>query len=62
MAKDLDRLSLSLQEIHLERDRYRAALEKMVIEGAGKPCVCGCCYVCIAKDALARYPKSEKAT
>ena len=38
--------------VRLERDRYKLALKKMFIEGAGKPCVCGCCYVCIARDAL----------
>jgi len=35
-----------------ERDRYKAALEKMIIPGAGVPCRCGRCYVCIAMDAL----------
>lgn len=35
-----------------ERNRYKAALEKMIIPGAGVPCRCGVCYVCIASEAL----------
>ena len=35
-----------------EMTRYKAALEKMFIPGAGVLCKCGVCYVCIAMNAL----------
>jgi hypothetical protein len=46
------RLAQELLDAEKERARYKTALEKMVIEGAGRPCVCGCCYVCVARAAL----------
>lgn len=46
----------TIRALIFERDRYKAALKKMFIEGAGNSCKCGACYVCIAQDALAQYP------
>ena len=61
VRKDRGPITLALHTCHegsgavlIQRNRYRAALKKMFVEGAGKPCVCGCCYVCIARDALSK--------
>lgn len=43
-----------VEAIKAERDRYKAALQKMYIQGAGQMCRCGCCFVCIAFAALER--------
>lgn len=50
--KDRRMLRNVLYRTEVERDRYKAALEKMFVEGAGTPCHCGRCYVCIALEAL----------
>jgi hypothetical protein len=42
----------ALEILKRQRDRYIVALRKMFVEGAGDPCVCGVCYVCIAREAL----------
>ena len=39
-------------KVREERDRYKAALEKMLIPGSGLMCNCGVCYICIAAEAL----------